>query len=687
MGPNQDLSLPIAHQKKNPISIAVLMMLFAFAAAALWTYRQWDSRSVMRAAANRSAMWSIETAASENQRAFIRIQDTSYWVPRAYGLLTSDSFIAAQGAPVELKNPTTGSRIVLAPHSVVQIRRTNITVVSGLAHIIGPLKVRLTSGDHVVAAKGAALVYANGGQSEITGELEPRNGSTQELHPSETASGSLTPGLISFSWPKALASTGAVLEFARDPSFQTILFTQAASGAPHTSVNFSDRSPGAWFVRMNENGRGIAYTSFNLVESQTPDALRRLGRRWLQWRDRGLASLYRVEFSTSDTFQQIAHSFQIRNRELDLTQVPRGSYFARVAAISRGEKEIVSRPIAVQVQDKAEILSAGHDLNDPDLKLFARGWKIVLEHGEVSRIREGYVILRESELRGVKIAPSVTSRVVFELSRDENFSNPERVRPDSHGELLPPALPLGVLYARLRRIETDGTFGATGPASRLTTWLPAPLAGKPRSTAVQGVKGFEINWNLGTDVAGYELRLSPSREFAPETTHVIRTRALSRKIASPSLQQFYWTVTAINDVGQPVSMTSPIQEVITPKAKPEKIKTATLAKNSSRHPAMAMPSGPLVPMLQLPVDDAVIVGGATATKYGKLTWSFAGNAPTYEIQIATDGDFVNVIEKSKTKKPEFTLEGDLPEGRLFWRVRKAKSDDWSRARRFELVYE
>lgn len=697
--PKTDAKAPPV-QTTTPLQWAgTLLVLLSFAAAVHWTHRQWSERATGAAQLTREVQWSIETPAARHEQVFVRIQNTSHWSPRAYGFLTSSSHLSTQSAPAELKSAHSGAKIILAPRSLVQLDGRDLTVLRGFAQVTGPVRVRLTKSDRFITAQETLLVAASGNteESALFPSLEPGVGSIHDLQVS---------GRVTLSWPKSLASTSAVLEFARDSSFETILFTHPASGTPSTSVDFSDRSPGAWFVRLREGSRNVAFTAFNLVESQTPDQLRRLGRRWLAWRDRGLAAIYRVEFSENETFQKVHHSILVRNHEVDLIQVKPGSYFARVTALApaltSGHAEHVSRPVAIQVQEKSEILRAGLELNDPNLRLHARGWKILLTHDESSRIREGYVILRESELRGVKVSNEVLQafqengtlqnrNLVFEISRDEMFSNPERVRPDSRGELLPPALPLGILYTRLRRIENDGTLGAYGPASRLTTWLPAPIA---RVAKMQSTENVELRWDLNTAVAGYELRVSPSRQFEPIDTQVMRTRGNGKKVELKGMRGFFWTVTAVNDLGLPVSLTSPVQEFKMPEEKKSKTPLAK-AKTVERVPAMR---GPLVPILESPAEDAVVVGGARATKYGKLTWNFDSQSPTprtYIVEIATDGDFVNIVEKGKTKTPQFTLQGDLPEGALFWRVRLAKPSgqgsaqpqDWSRSRRFELVYE
>lgn len=665
-------------KNKSPTSLILFVVFAALVACCYWTFVQWNGRKQNPFDFNRSPQWSIEVSAHPGAQPYTRVHDTSFWSRQNVAVLTSHSTLATQGASITMTNSRTKAQVVVAPNSVVSAVRDSVTVNTGMALVSGMPKYEFGVLVPNSEANGKNVMFAS---------IEPRVGSIHDMQKSER---------IDFSWSPSLQTAGLSLEFARDSNFASILFTEAISDSPNKSIGFGDRSLGPWFVRLRSKENTLAYTAFNLVEGQTPDQLRRLGRRWLTWRDRALASVYRLEFADDETFKKITQTFQVRNREFDLSRVPAGRYFTRVTAAGIDGQEFTSRPLALQVQDKSELLRAGLELNDPDLKLFARGWKIVLANDEVSRIREGYVILRESELRGVKVAdelfkglaPSeylkrseILKTVIFELSRDESFTNPERVKPDLRGELLPPALPLGILFARLRRIEKDGTLGSYGPASRLTTLLPAPVTKKPKTIVDPDVSEVELKWQAGTEVAGFEVRLSPTREFAIETSIVIQSRLPSKMVPVENGKDLFWTVSAVNEFGHKVSMTSEVQEV--PSYKPIERKFKALVVRQPREPAMI---APLVPVLTFPQEDGIVVGGATAKKYGKLKWDFDASTG-FEVQIATDGDFVNIVEKAKIDRAEYTLQGDLPEGALFWRVRKLKTKLWSESRRFELVYE
>lgn len=666
-------------RKSDSVGVFLLVVFALLVLSCYWTVDTYSTRESAASSKARVPLWSIDAPAREFAKAFVRIQDTSYWTAQSKGVLTSPTIVATQASAITLTHAQNKSRLVLAPGSVALVRKSGIVISSGMALVGG------------ANGKDATVVVAKtgSGENETFATLEPHIGSVHDMQLSEK---------INFTWPSNLSAANLTLEFARDAEFKSVLFAQKIAAENSASISFGDRSPGPWFSRLKSDSKVLAYSAFNLVESQTPDQLRRLGRRWLTWRDRALASVYRLEFSPDETFKNIAQSFQVLNREFDLAHVPAGRYFTRVVSVSVDGQEFTSRPLQIEVQDKSEILRAGLELSEPELKLYARGWKIVLARDEVSRIREGFVILHESELRGVKVSDeifkglprteyekraSILKSVIFELSRDESFANPERVRPDAHGELLPPALPLGILFARLRRIESDGTLGAMGPASRLTTWLPAPVPRKTKIPMAADATDVELKWDLETEVAGFELRLSPNREFTETATVVLQSRAPIRKISTETLKDFFWTVTAVNEFGQKVSMTSEIQEVHAAKQIERKIKPLVMRDLASNRDTAAVA---LVPALQFPLEDAVVVGGATAKKYGKLKWDFP-SAKSFEVQVATDRDFVNVIEKATTLKPEFTLQGDLPEGSLFWRVRKSKAKEWSESRKFELVYE
>lgn len=545
----------------------IAMLLLGLGATASWTTNVWNSRASKPAASidqHGSTLsfesWRLETSA--NAPALLQVIDTPYWIPTRSARVTTSTTIIAQAMPVTLKND--GAQIQLAPYSSIQIiyatdGSSTVELLRGFANVAGPLNLALADGVNTIeAGKKLAIEMAkDSSQALVLAEnqlLRP--------HAGEFVDQSTNSEVTIEALAESIAGPGAyTLEFAREPLFRTVLFTETVSTRePSFRFNLEDRAPGAWFVRLRNSpgeqsmSKVVAVTHFILIPSKLPDMLSLRGSRWLAWRDRSGASQYRIEFSKTEDFAKVEVSTQQRHTELDLTKAPEGRSFVRIVSIMPDETEAVGRPLSVDVKPREALLRASREPFDAELKLEARGWKIHLSEGEMRRIRDGYVILRESELRGIRIGSTVEpSNVIFEVSRDDSFANPERVRPDASGELLPPALPLGVTFARVRKLENDGSLGPYGPASRLTTLLPSPSAKAAKSTLVGETPGFELQWSLATEVAGYELRLSEDGSFAAESTKTIRTRASTRKVAAPGLEKFFWTVAAINEQGRVIS--------------------------------------------------------------------------------------------------------------------------------------
>lgn len=699
--------------KPNNLSVTALAigctLLAGLALAVLKTWSLWENRphlGIDSAIQNPTQNpWKILASNSDSHQVHLRFQGAGFWLPARSHLLSKSAHIATRKSGTRLFELQSGAEVRLAADSVLHFSpatfsqsRATVSLLSGMAQVRGPLIFKTRSQSYVVqpGEEKAFFVEADA----VTVDSRPVESLLAQLDVDLSKNPNVELIL------PANRTSDSTLEFSRDSSFSSILFTQPVSlEQTSAKARLGDRAPGAWFIRHRENKSGslttTAATNLQTFESLEPSKILRFGQRWISWKDPGPASYYRVETALTSDFQQVRSSFHSRDRLFDLSQLDHvGQVYLRVVGISPLEKEYASAPLAIDLPSKSELLKSRAELGSPDLRLFARGWRIQLNESEARRIREGYVILKESELRGIRVAPDLEARVqanstsyVFEISKDLAFSNPERVRPTSRGELLPPALPLGVIYTRLREIDADGQFGAHGPASRISTFLPAPIALPTRQTATE----IRLSWSLPIDVAGFELKISDSPNFPAETTTVHRTTARNKVIPKPAAattSKLYWNVTALHETGGPVSAPSATTEVFIERAAPLRRMAEPKEKPRSideirRSIAAINPS--LVELVE-PNEDAVIVGGATAAKYGRLTWKdidpIKGKAAAaYIVEIATDRDFVQVVERGTTSSLSYKLEGDLPEGSLFWRVRKKAYKDWSPSRRLELIYE
>lgn len=682
-----------------------ITLLTATSFAALSTWRLWNSRSHQETRIANVNYWKILASSSEKDRVHLRFEDSAYWLPARSHLLSKRTHVATQKTGTRIYQLQSGSEIQLAADSVLHIdpakdanSPASVSLLSGMALFKGPLIVKSRQQTYSIDRNESKTFFVD--SDDVTIDSRPIEtlkivGQRFNIDLSKTPT-------IEIQIPR-ISSEDELIEFSRTSNFSSIVFSKKiASNQLTVPVDLGERAPGAWFARQRSRESGQLVTraviNFQTFKVLSPEKVVRYGQRWISWADFGPSSYYRVETSGTQGFVNINSSFYTRDRLFDLSQIDHvGQIFVRVVGISPTEEEHIGPHQALLLPPKAEMLKSSSEIGNPALRLFARGWRIQLNDSEARRVREGYVILRESELRGIRVATEIESEVqskplnyIFEISKDQAFSNPERVRPTSRGELLPPALPLGLIFTRLREVDDDGQLGAFGPASRISTLLPAPLPLPTRQTR----DDVQLSWSIPVDVAGFEVKYSESPKFSPESTKTIRTALRSKSIAKPASGNLHWNVTAIQESGGAVSQTSNTMVVRIERKQPIR----RLAELRQRPPtsteirrSIAALNPSLIELIE-PLEDAVIVGAATSSKYGQLRWRNLdpltpnGKSP-FVVEISTDRDFVHIVERGSTNGTSYKLEGDLPEGSLFWRVRKKGAGEWSSTRRLELVFE
>lgn len=678
-----------------------IALIFGLALAALHTWKTWQNRPHLDVASPTENLWKILASNSDSHQVHLRFEGAGFWMPAKSHLLSQTAHIATGKIGTRLYELGSGAEVLLSANSVLHFSpatrtqsRATLSLLSGVAQVRGPLVFKTRLQHHIIGPgeEKTFSVEADAVSVDSRPVESLRSQTDVDLSKEPSIELQLPPN----------RSPEAKLEYSRDSSFSTVLFSQPLSIDQQTArVHLADRAPGAWFIRLRDRKSDVvttlAVSNVQTFERLEPSKIVRYGQRWISWKDLGPSSFYRVETSVTPDFLQILSSFHSRDRLFDLSRLEHvGQIYLRVIGISPLEKEYSSPTLAIDLPNKAELLKSRAELGDPELRLFAKGWRIQLNESEAKRIREGYVILKESELRGIRVAPQLEARVhqnparyVFEVSKDVAFANPERVRPTARGELLPPALPLGVIYTRLREIENDGQFGAHGPSSRISTFLPSPITLPSRQSATE----IRLSWSFPLDVAGFEVKVSDSPNFPTESTSIHRTTTRHKTIPKPMTGKIFWNVTALHEAGGPVSTSSVLAEVaverVTPLRRATELKERPLSPVEIRRSLAAI--NPSLVELVEPIEDAIVVGGAASTKYGRLTWKdvdpIKDKAVAYIVEIATDRDFVQIVERGTTKSLSYKLEGDLPEGSLFWRVRRQSFKDWSSARRLELIYE
>lgn len=351
---------------------------------------------------------------------------------------------------------------------------------------------------------------------------------------------------------------------------------------------------------------------------------------------------------------------------------------------------------------------------------------------DASRVIEDQLILTEHDLdlryepsfgteAGEQPAPSLSlTRYRFEWSQTPEFFEGEarRIEPTSDGRFAPPSLPIGDSFVRV----VDLLSQATGPVTHLRV-LDLPVRYESsQDSELEGRPARKLRWKSHPLAAGYELKVFAKRgsginsaSSADENERVLHVDETERVIAPLQGTSFFWTVQAIDEQGLPITtVTTPRLENVSARFiigddgnrghRPQDVDPRGLkiskAQSAAQDEIAAQQVEPLTPL-----DGEVIVAGTRDTEYGQLTWGqpqHESRSPAaqdssatknrrsnsqFELQLATDADFVNVLFTKKVTRSAFKLKGDLPEGSLFYRVRQLPKGQWSSVRKFQLVYE
>ncbi|MFH5885588.1 putative Ig domain-containing protein [Halalkalibaculum sp. DA3122] len=215
-------------------------------------------------------------------------------------------------------------------------------------------------------------------------------------------------------------------------------------------------------------------------------------------------------------------------------------------------------------------------------------------------------------------------------------------------------------YWRVRGIN-HGTAGSWSEAFSFTT-VPNPpdqiTLVKPSDGDLNMPLLPSLSWEPTTGAETYELRLSTDRSFSSPVVEVSSINGTSFEI-SPELDtetRYYWQVRGVNAGGD--------------------------GAWSKVYQFKTVPAAPKPVTLSTPLNET---GSVSMTP--ELTWKPVDGAETYQLQLAADENFRNVIfSQSDLAATSFRLSDPLEDNqRYFWRVRAQNSGgsgNWSPYRQF-----
>jgi hypothetical protein len=208
-----------------------------------------------------------------------------------------------------------------------------------------------------------------------------------------------------------------------------------------------------------------------------------------------------------------------------------------------------------------------------------------------------------------------------------------------------------------------GTIEVTSLAPQLDTIPRILIRTKDTNVGPQEVK---LKWQHTGKQAKYRIELSKDGTF--KDAQIIESYRGPAAINVRNPGEYHVRVFAANEAGDIISPASNIERF---------------------HYDLKYPLD--TPQLIRPFSETTVFLQKEDNPYLWLDWKLIPEAEVYQVQVATDQDFQNLIWNEKMDKNRLLLEKRIPQGAYFWRVRaladQGESDsDWSQANRFYLVY-
>ncbi len=207
----------------------------------------------------------------------------------------------------------------------------------------------------------------------------------------------------------------------------------------------------------------------------------------------------------------------------------------------------------------------------------------------------------------------------------------------------------------MRGTNIVGSGPWSASRSFTTASLAAPNLTVPVEAAVDQPLSVKLRWQSVPGATSYDVQLATDADF---NDVVIETNTVARLFSTQELnpsEQYFWRVRAITatEIGPWASARS----------------FTTITPTSVATPELTDPD-------EAAADQPLSV---------ELQWQTVGIAISYDVQLATDANFDDVVIETNTGATLFTAEGLLPSTQYFWRVRAVTNTEigpWASARSF-----
>jgi Domain of unknown function (DUF4962) len=282
-----------------------------------------------------------------------------------------------------------------------------------------------------------------------------------------------------------------------------------------------------------------------------------------------------------------------------------------------------------------------------------------------------------------------------ELAENDAFTNSIKLPVSPETQFSPNEVKPGPLYVRVRAVGKNGITSSPSEGGRLDVTLPGPhLKPIASETAVfsnaaeldKATHRFQLEWTPQPFAENYELNWGADENF--EKSKKFRVKENQRTISVTQSGDYKVRIRSIGKNGIPLGPYSNVQTasfkkqlIALPlvKATPPPVRLPTNVPKSG--------SGPV---LLEPKKSSSVVSVDDSTSFVNLRWQKIKEMRSYEIEIATDRDFASPLRYT-TNLSSYTVKKDLPEGKIYWRVRglnkEKKPSEWSEIFDLNILYQ
>lgn len=427
----------------------------------------------------------------------------------------------------------------------------------------------------------------------------------------------------------------------------------------------------------------------------------------LTWDDKSGSSSYELQLAHDQEFHQQIVSKPLTTTSETTPLLGKGTYFWRV----RGQNvDRVSPPWSSVMR-----FSVDEEAREPDAPVLARNiiaYEVpaaVLDRAPPNAGPDGAGVSPEN-LPPFTWSPAKNAETYeVEIASTDTFANSIKIPVGTEMRFAPQEVKPGSTYVRVRGKGKKGLVSPPSQTGRLEITLEAPkLDPIPAQKQVfntkddleKGKHAFQLSWTPRPFASTYEVNWGADGNF--EQSKKFRLKGNKREITVTQPGDYSARVRAIGTNGAPLGPYSNVQVAsyrkelapppvlaAVPPPGPPAGSAAAKPKPAARQPSNVSKEVS-VPVLMDPKPASSFVSLDDSTSFVNLRWQGVKNAKSYEIEIAEDRDFTQPM-KFTTMRSTYTVKRDLPEGKVYWRVRavdkKKGFSEWSEIFDLNVLYQ